>query len=58
LYSAEGGHQLETRTFESRKGKREQLQEIRRSYANGLPDRSEEMYFNTGRKRLLTYRYL
>jgi hypothetical protein len=58
LYSAEGGHQLETRTFESRKGKREQLQEIRRSYANGLPDRSEEMYFKTGRKRLLTYRYL
>jgi hypothetical protein len=34
------------------------LQEIRRSYANGLPVRSEETYFNTERKRLLTYRYL
>ena len=58
LLSSDGGHQLETRSFETRKGKREQLQEIRRSYANGLPVRSEETYFNTERKRLLTYRYL
>lgn len=58
LLSAVGGYQLETRTFQSRKGKREQLQEIRRSYANGLPVRSEETYFNTEKKRILSYRYL
>lgn len=58
VLSTDGGHQLETRSFQTRKGKREQLQEIRRSYANGLPVRSEETYFNTERKRLLTYRYL